>query len=59
MNFALSLIIHTFVAENCLDEEGKIDFIKVNPVLFEAPHATYLSLGKPLAKCWEEGLKFN
>jgi len=51
--------VHTYVAEECLDEKGKIDYEKVGPVLFEFQHAKYLSLGKTIAKCWNIGKDFR
>ncbi len=55
-NFILK-VVNTFVDENVLNEDGKIDYLKVNPLMFEMPNRKYLSLGEELGKCWNIGLK--
>lgn len=55
-NFILE-VVNTFVDENVLNEKGKIDYLKVDPLMFEMPNRQYLSLGKVLGKCWNIGLK--
>lgn len=42
---------NTFVKEECLDEQGKINYDKLKPVLFEMPTYQYLSTGEVLGKC--------
>lgn len=49
-NFIL-LIKNTFVKEECLDKQGKINYDKLKPVLFEMPTYQYLSTGEVLGKC--------
>ncbi|TKG97016.1 flavin reductase family protein [Puteibacter caeruleilacunae] len=51
--------VNTYVDDECLDEEGKIDYEKVQPLLFEMPNRQYLSIGKAVGKCWSEGKKYN
>ena len=51
--------LHTYVQEECLNEKGKIDYEKVNPVLFEFRNAQYLSLGKTVGRCWAYGKDFK
>lgn len=51
--------INTFVDESVLNEKGKIDFAKVNPLMFEMPNKKYLSLGKEAAKCWCVGKDYK
>ena len=41
----------TLVEEACLNEEGKIDYNKLKPVLFEFPTYEYLETGEVLGKC--------
>ena len=41
----------TLVEENCLNEDGKIDYNKLKPVLFEFPTYEYLETGAVLGKC--------
>ena len=49
---------HTYVQEEYLNEEGKINFEKVSPVRFEFQDAQYLSTGKVIGKCWDIGKDF-
>ncbi|UDQ97002.1 flavin reductase family protein [Lentisphaerota bacterium WC36G] len=54
-NFVLE-VINTFVDENVLNDDGKIDYLKVDPLMFEMPNRKYLSVGEELGKCWSIGL---
>ena len=47
--------VHTLVQEECLTGRGKIDYEKVNPILFEFQSAQYLSIGSVIGKCWSVG----
>lgn len=49
-NFILK-IGHTYGEESILTEEGKIDYDKFKPILFEMPGYTYLKTGETAAKC--------
>lgn len=49
-NFILK-IDATYVEEDKLDENGKPDYEKIAPVLFEFPSYSYLSTGKVIGKC--------
>ncbi len=52
-------ITNTFVKEEFLTEDNKIDYIKASPLLFEMPTKSYISLGEVVGKCWEDGkIKF-
>lgn len=53
-NFILK-ISNTYAEETALDENGKPDFEKISPVLFEMPEYSYLSAGKRIAKCLKMG----
>ena len=44
-------IANTYVQEENLDEKGKIDYTKFNPVLFEFPNYTYLRTGETIGNC--------
>lgn len=57
-NFILK-VIHTHVDEKVLNEEGKIDYEKISPILFEMPTRTYLKTGKKIANCWDLGKKYK
>ena len=41
----------TLVEETCLNKEGKIDYSKLKPILFEFPTYEYLETGDILGKC--------
>lgn len=49
-NFILK-VNNTFVEEEDLNEQGKIDIQKVNPVLFSMPSYEYLTIGEKKIKC--------
>lgn len=51
--------VNTYVQDQYLDENGKIDFVKVSPVLFEMQKRRYLSTGQALADCWNIGKTFK
>ncbi|MDE6209299.1 MAG: flavin reductase family protein [Lachnospiraceae bacterium] len=44
-------IDNTYVEESCLNEEGKIDYRSLKPVLFEFPTYEYLKTGDVIGKC--------
>ncbi len=44
-------IDNTYVAEEYLDEKGKIDYNTLKPVLFEFPTYQYLRTGEVIGKC--------
>ncbi|WP_293394103.1 flavin reductase family protein [Peptoclostridium sp.] len=48
-------VVNTYADEDVLDEAGNIDYEKVAPVLFEMPQGTYMSSGRSIGKCWDEG----
>lgn len=41
----------TYAEESCLDENGKIDYRRLKPVLFEFPTYEYLKTGDVIGKC--------
>lgn len=45
-------VVHTHAEENVLDENDKINYEKVRPILFEMPTKSYLRTGDFVAKCW-------
>jgi len=57
-NFILK-VVHTHVEEDKLDENRKINYEKVRPLLFEMPTKTYLRTGDVIAKCWNIGRKYK
>lgn len=48
-------IDHTLVEEELLNEDGKIDYRKLKPVLFEMPTYSYLRTGDVIGKCMTLG----
>ncbi len=57
-NFILK-VVQTHVEEDMLDENGRIDFEKVKPLLFEMPARRYLRTGEAVAKCWNIGNEYK
>lgn len=52
-------ILNTYVNESMLTEQGKVDYTKLKPVLFEMPTYSYLATGKMLGKCTLPGKEFR
>lgn len=51
--------VSTYVEEAYLDENDKIDFVKLNPILFEMAKRRYLSTGEAISYCWQAGKNYN
>lgn len=49
-NFICS-ISNAYVLDNTLDENGNVDYTKLNLVLFEMPTYSYLEMGPVIGKC--------
>ncbi len=49
-NFICS-IVNTYAAPEVLDSEGKLDYTRLKPVLFEFPTYSYLATGEIIGKC--------
>lgn len=44
-------IVNTYASEDVLDAEGKLDYTKLKPVLFEFPTYSYIATGEIIGKC--------
>ena len=44
-------IVNTYASNDVLDNEGKLDYMKLKPVLFEFPTSSYLATGEVIGKC--------
>ena len=44
-------IVNTYAASDVLDSDGKLDYTKLKPVLFEFPTYSYLTTGEIIGKC--------
>ena len=44
-------IVNTYAASDVLDSDGKLDYTKLKPVLFEFPPYSYLATGEIIGKC--------
>lgn len=44
-------ITNTYAASEVLDAEGKLDYTKLKPVLFEFPTYSYIATGEVIGKC--------
>lgn len=49
-NFICS-VTNTYAALDVLDNDGKLDYTKLKPVLFEFPTYSYLATGEVIGKC--------
>lgn len=49
-NFILK-IQNTYAEESILNENGKIDYQKLSPVLFDMPNYEYISTGQVIGRC--------
>lgn len=47
--------VNTFVRDDALTEDGKIDFAKIHPILFEMQQTRYLRSGDAVGLCWNMG----
>ena len=47
--------VTTYVREDVLSENGRIDFEKIHPILFEMQQARYLRSGNAVGRCWTIG----
>ncbi len=52
-------IVNTHVEEGMLNGDGKVDYNKLKPVLFEMPTYSYLRTGEMIGKCTTLGKKFR
>ena len=52
-------IANTYIEEEMLNEDGKVDYNKLKPVLFEMPTYSYLRTGEMIGKCTTFGKKFR
>jgi hypothetical protein len=44
-------IVNTYATSDVLDSDGKLDYTKLKPVLFEFPAYSYLTTGEIIGKC--------
>ena len=52
-------IINVSADESILDEEGKIDPVKLAPITFDAVHNTYIMLGEKAGNAFKDGNKLK
>ena len=48
-------IVNTRVDEAILDEQGKVDFGKMCPIVFDSAHACYRVVGESVGGAWDAG----
>ncbi len=56
-NFILQ-VVNTYADEKVLNDQGKIDYSKANPLLFEMTNQSYLETGKKIGNAWSDGKKY-
>lgn len=52
-------ILNTYIDETMLTENGKVDYTKLKPVLFEMPTYSYLRTGDVICKCTTAGKEWR
>ncbi len=52
-------ILNTYADESVLDAQGKIDYARLKPVLFEMPTYSYLRTGDMIGKCTTLGKEYK
>jgi len=52
-------LVNTYVRDDVLSENGKIDFEKIHPILFEMQQTRYLRSGDAAGRCWNIGKKIK
>ncbi len=48
-------IVNVLVEESILDEDGKVDFAKFRPLVYDASHMTYRVVGEEVGGAWKVG----
>jgi flavin reductase (DIM6/NTAB) family NADH-FMN oxidoreductase RutF len=48
-------IVNTRVDEAILDEEGKVDFAKMKPLVYDSSHTRYCVVGEAVGGAWDVG----
>jgi len=51
--------VGSFVREDALTADGKIDFEKIRPILFEMRRHRYLRTGGIAGSCWNLGRNYK
>ena len=51
----VATIVNTVVDEAALDEEGRLDFDKVHPIVYDGARRVYRSVGKEIGQAWGSG----
>lgn len=52
-------IVNVNADESILDEHGKIDLAKLEPITFDAVHNAYVKLGEKVGNAFKDGLKLR
>ena len=48
-------IVNTLADESVLDDQGRVDFGKLKPVIYDGSHRSYRSVGAELGQAWATG----
>lgn len=48
-------IVNTLVDESVLDNEGRVDFGKLNPIIYDATRRIYRTVGDEVGQAWKSG----
>ncbi len=50
-------IVNTRVDESVLDEEGRVDFAKMRPIVYDSTRRIYRVVGEEVGGAWDAGMK--
>ena len=50
-------VVNTCVDESILDEDGKVDFSKMKPLVYDSTHTCYRVVGEVVGGAWDAGKK--
>jgi len=54
--YLVGKVVNVCVEEACLDESGKVDVAKLQPITFDPMHHCYLALGQTVGRAFHDGL---
>ena len=48
-------IVNTLADESVLDDEGRVDFGKLGPIIYDATRRIYRAVGDEVGQAWKSG----
>ncbi len=50
-------VVNTRVDESVLDEQGRVDFGKMRPIVYDSTRRIYRVVGEEVGGAWDAGMK--